>query len=390
MGRTFYLDNAATTSVDPRVLDVMLPFYVLEYANPGSLHRQGRTAKRAVDTAREKICAAIDTADDDELVFTATGTEADNAALLGIVDGIDRPRAHIIVSSFEHHAVLEPAHLLAQRGYEVTYLDPRPDGVVHPDDLRQTIRDDTILVSVMHVNNEIGTVQPIAELAAIAHEAGALFHTDAVQSLGKIAFNVETLRVDAASFSAHKIHGPKGAGALYLRRDTPFAPQMLGGGQEGGRRSGTHNVAGIVGFAAALELMEEERIQGETRRLSGLRDRLIDGVLALPDTALNGAIDALAPHIANIVIVGVEGEAIQLALDEAGIAVSTGSACSSGSEEPSHVLAAIGIEPDRARSAIRFSLGRFTTDDDIDILLATLPGVVERLRAMSPVLSHRQ
>jgi cysteine desulfurase len=294
----------------------------------------------------------------------------------------------VVVSAFEHHAVLEPAKALKKRGFEVDVLKPREDGIVHAADLAAVVRPETVLVSVMHANNEIGTVQPLKELADVAHGVGASFHTDAVQALGKIAWDADELGVDAASFSAHKIYGPKGVGVLYLKRGTPFEPFIVGGGQEGKKRSGTQNVAGAVAIAKALELMNAERAT-ETPRLVALRDRVIDGILAMPNSQLNGARDVpRLPNIANLVLKGVEGESMLLQLDNKGIAVSTGSACSSGSLEPSHVLLAIGCPAEIAHGSLRVSVGRFTTGEDVEYLLRELAPIVERLRAMSPVYAR--
>lgn len=297
-----------------------------------------------------------------------------------------RAKGHVIVSEFEHHAVLEPAWWLGKHGFDVTELKPRTNGIVHPEDLEAALRDDTILVSVMHGNNEIGTVQPLAELAALAHARGALFHTDAAQTLGKIDFNVAELGVDAASFSGHKIYGSKGTGALYLKKGVRLAPYLMGGGQENKRRSGTQNLPGNVGFATALEIMDAERAT-EIPRLTALRDRLIEHLLdSIQYSQLNAASAATRlPHIANFVIPGVEGEAMLLHLDAGGIAVSTGSACSSGSLKPSHVLLAIGCPVEFAHGSLRVSMGRFTTEEDVDYLVEKLVPVVERLRSMNPL-----
>jgi cysteine desulfurase len=385
--RTIYLDYAATTPVDERVVEAMLPFFGARYGNPNSLYALGRDGYRALEAARESFASAIGTASPGEVFFTGCGTEADNAAVLGIARAAKARNkgSHIVVSAFEHHAVLEPAKRLAKQGFEVTVLKPREDGIVYPADLAAVVRDDTVLVSVMHGNNEIGTVQPIAELARVTHDAGGYFHTDAIQTLGKMEWNAAELGVDAASFSAHKIYGPKGVGALYLKRGLPFEPLLIGGGQESKKRSGTQNTAGIIGMTKALEIMIAER-DAETPRLTALRDRVIDGILAMPNSLLNGARDVpRLPHIANLVLKGVEGESMLLQLDNKGIAVSTGSACSSGSLEPSHVLLAIGCPAEVAHGSLRVTVGRFTTEADVDYLLETLPPIVERLRAMSPV-----
>jgi len=385
--RTVYLDYAATTPVDQRVVTAMLPYLTEHYGNPNSLYGLGRDAYRALEAARESFARDIGAADPAEVIFTGAGTEGDNAAVLGIARaGRARGKGdHVVISAFEHHAILEPAHRLAKEGFEVTELRPRADGIIYAEDLRAVLRETTVLVSVMHANNELGTVQPIKELAAATHEVGGYFHTDAIQALGKVDWNAADNGVDAASFSAHKIYGPKGVGVLYLKRGTPFEVYMIGGGQESKKRSGTQNVAGAVAFAKALELMLAER-ETENPRLAALRDRVIDGVLEMPHTALNGARDVpRLPGTANLSINGVEGEAMLLRLDNLGIAVSTGSACSSGSLEPSHVLLAIGLKPEIAHGSLRVTVGRFTTEADVDYLLEKLPPIIELLRAMSPV-----
>jgi cysteine desulfurase len=385
--RSVYLDYAATTPVDPRVVEVMLPFLTERYGNPNSLYALGRDAYRALEAARESFAANIGAANPAEVIFNGAGTESDNSAVLGIARaGRARGKGdHVIISSFEHHAVLEPAHRLATEGFEVTELRPRADGIIYAEDLRAVLRDSTVLVSVMHANNELGTIQPIKELAAATHERGGYFHTDAIQALGKVEWDAVDLGVDAASFSAHKIYGPKGVGALYLKRGTPYEVYMIGGGQESKKRSGTQNVAGATAFAAALEIMLGER-ESENARLEALRDRVIDGVLEMPHTSLNGGRDVpRLPGTANLSINGVEGEAMLLKLDNLGIAVSTGSACSSGSLEPSHVLLSIGLPPEIAHGSLRVTVGRFTTEADVDYLLEVLPPIIEKLRAMSPV-----
>lgn len=386
MDTTVYLDYAATTPTDQRVVDAMLPFFTERYGNANSLYKLGRDAARALEGAREQVASSIGAAVPEEIFFTSGGTESDNTALIGLATAGGRSSGHIIVSEFEHHAVLEPAAWLGKHGFEVTELAPRPDGTVHPDDLAAAMREDTVLVSVMHGNNEIGTVQPIAELARVAHERGALFHTDAAQTLGKIALDVVALGVDAATFSGHKIYGPKGTGALYLKRGVRLAPYLMGGGQESRRRSGTQNVAGNVGFAAALALMDAER-QAEVPRLTALRDRLVERLTGAIEFAQLNAADApeRLPHIANFVIPGVEGEAMLLHLDAAGIAVSTGSACSSGSLKPSHVLLSIGCPVEFAHGSLRVSLGRFTTEANVDYLVEQLVPIVDRLRSMNPL-----
>jgi cysteine desulfurase len=387
MDRFVYFDHAATTPVDERVIEVLAEQYRTDWGNPNSLYRLGRDAYRTLEDARERFMAGINAQHPAEVLFMSGGTEADNAALFGIANAVkDKGRGHVVVSSYEHPAVLDTAKQMAKRGWEVEFVSPRGDGVVYAEDLAALVRDDTAIVSIMHGNNEIGTVNDIAALAAVAHAKGAYFHTDSVQTLGKIPFDVVELGVDAASFSAHKIHGPKGVGVMYLKKGTPYQPFIFGGGQEFRRRSGTQNVAGAVAFATALELMLADQA-AEAVRLSTMRDRLIAGVMdALPNIELTaGTGQARLPHIANLLIKGVEGEAMLLQLDNQGFGVSTGSACSSGSLEPSHVLLAVGCPPEIAHGSLRISLGRDNTDEDIDRFLEVFPPIVERLRAMSPV-----
>jgi cysteine desulfurase len=383
---TTYFDYAATTPVDERVLEAMLPYFSEKFGNANSLYALGREAYRAVEEARESVAKSINAERPDEVIFTGGGTESDNTALIGILTRVAPDGgAHFIVSAFEHHAILEPAHFLEKQGYELTLLAPREDGHIYPDDLRAAMKPNTKLVSVMHANNEIGTINRIKELAAVAHEGGALFHTDAAQTLGKIPFDVQELGVDAASFSSHKIYGPKGFGALYLKKRTPFTAYLKGGGQEFKKRSGTQNTPGAIGFAKALEIMIAEQ-PAESARLTALRDKVINGVLSvLENTQATTVVEPRLPHIASLLINGVEGEAMLLQLDNKGIGVSTGSACSSGSLEPSHVLLSVGCPPEIAHGSLRISLGRFTTEADIDFFLEVFPPMVERLRAMSPV-----
>jgi cysteine desulfurase len=389
MSQTRYFDYAATTPTDPRVVEAMLPFMTERFGNPSSLYALGRDGYRALEDARERVAHAIGAQSPGEVVFTGCGTESDNAALIGVMARLAPDGGgHLIVSSYEHHAILEPAHWLEKHGHEVTYLAPRPDGHVHPDDLQKAMRPNTRLVSIMHANNEIGALNDVAAFSAIAHAGGALMHTDAAQSLGKVPFDVVTMGVDAASFSAHKIYGPKGVGVLYLKRGTRFEPLLKGGGQESKRRSGTQNVAGAVGFAVALELMLAELPQ-EAVRLAALRDRLIEGITgSLENTEPTAWGGERLPNIAPLLIKGVEGEAMLLQLDAQGVAVSTGSACSSGSLEPSHVLLSCGVPQEIAHGSLRLSVGRFTTDEDVDHFLEVFPPIVERLRAMSPVYAR--
>lgn len=383
-----YFDYAATTPVDPRVVDAMLPYLTETFGNANSLYARGRDAYRALEDARERFAAGIGAEAPNEVIFNSGGSEGDNAAIIGITSRVAPDGGHIITSAYEHHAVLEPCHYMEKHGYEVTYLKPREDGHIHAEDLAAAMRPDTKLVSIMHGNNEIGTLNDIKALAAVAHEGGSLMHTDGAQTLGKVPFDVKELGVDAASFSGHKIYAPKGTGVLYLKRGTKFQPQITGGGQEFRKRSGTQNVAGAVALATALELMLADQPQ-EYDRLSGLRDRLIAGITSrLENTEPSASLGERLPNIAPLLIKGVEGEAMLLQLDAQGFAVSTGSACSSGSLEPSHVLLSIGCPPEIAHGSLRLSLGRYTTDADVDTFLEIFPPIVERLRAMSPVYAR--
>jgi cysteine desulfurase len=383
--RIVYLDHAATTSVDPRVVEAMLPFYTERYGNPSSLHSLGREAREALDEARATV-AGIMNCSSEEIIFTSCGTESDNLALRG-VSLMNRKRGdHIITSSIEHHAVSHTCEQLERRfGFEVTYLPVDEYGLVDPRDVERAIADTTILISIMYANNEMGAIQPIAEIGEIARRKGIPFHTDAVQAAGSLSLDVQELGVDLMSLSGHKFYGPKGVGVLYVRDGLELLPCQTGGGHERGLRSGTENVAGIVGLATALELAEGRR-EEESERLSGLRDHLIEGVLSSVDHCrLMGHPDQRLPNNANIAFEYVEGEGVLLGLDMAGIAASSGSACSTGSSEPSHVLLAMGVPPEVARGAIRMTLGRENTEEDVDKVLEVLPGIVKRLRAMSPL-----
>ena len=379
--RLVYLDYAATAPLLPEVLDAMMPYLTDVYANPNSLHSAGREAHSALEDARVRIAGLLGTKMPGEIIFCSGGTEADNAALIGLMEGRRKPQpAHVITTAIEHHAVLENARRLSAAGYTISYLKPDAGGIITPEALRAAMRDDTALVSIMMCNNEIGSVQPIAELARVAHEGGALFHTDAVQMLGRRKLDLEQLGVDAASFSIHKIGGPKGVGLLYLRRQTPFLTQAPGGGQESGRRSGTQNVAGAVGAARALEIAMGDCDETYVR-LTGLRDRLIEGALSL-STRVSLAVDprrsptSYVPHVTDLLVDGIESETLILQLDRAGVEVSGGSACSTGSLEPSHVLKALGISDDLAFCSLRVSMGRLTTDEDIDIFLERFAEIV--------------
>jgi cysteine desulfurase len=380
-----YLDNAATTAPRREAVDAMLPFLTESYANPSSTHRSGQRVKTALERARKQTAAALN-AQSSEIIFTGGGSEADSLAIFGIMDAYAARGKHFVTSAIEHHAVLHAAHTLKARGADVTIVPVDEEGLVRPEDVRGALRENTVLVSIMHANNEIGTIQPIAELAAIAHERGALFHTDAVQTVGHIRVDVKALGVDALSLSAHKFEGPKGVGALYLKTGLRIAPLVVGGGQEGGRRAGTENVPGIVALATALELAVNE-LDASQRDATRLRDALIDGVLStVPESALNGSREHRIPNNASLRFAKIEAETLIVGLDVEGIEASTGSACSSGSLEPSHVLTAIGLDPTVARGTIRFSLGRTNSDDDIARLLAALPGIIERLRRLAGTL----
>jgi cysteine desulfurase len=377
-----YFDHNATTPTDPRVVDAMIEVYREDFGNPSSVHHFGQRAKTALDAARSALSTLI-AAEPGEVVFTSGGTESDNLAIRGVAAALQPSgRKHIITSAIEHEAVLNTVRALGRAGWRITVLPVDPDAIVSPDALRRVLDAETAVVSIMHANNEVGTIQPVAELAALAHEAGALFHTDAVQSVGKIPVKVRELGVDMMSMSAHKLYGPKGVGALWLRRGVRLAPVVTGGRQERNRRPGTENVAGIVGFGVAA-LLARERLPIESARLAGLRDRLETGVLErVRNAAVNGARDRRVPNTTNISFDGVEAESLLIALDLEGIAVSTGAACSSGTVDPSHVLEAMGLSSERVQSSIRFSLGAMNTDADVDRLLAVLPQAVERLRVV--------
>ena len=390
-GKLIYMDHAATTPMRQEVVEAMLPYFTGSFGNPSSIYTLAQEARKSVDESRE-IVARILGARVSEIVFTSGGTESDNAALKGVAFALRQVGNHIITSSIEHHAVLHACHQLEQFGFNVTYLPVDRDGLVHPEDVGRAITDQTVLVSVMLANNEIGTIQPIAEISRIVkREAGArdrtiVMHTDAVQAAGFLDLDVKALGVDLLSLSAHKFHGPKGVGVLYVKRGTPFEPQQMGGGQERQRRSGTENVPGIVGTAAALRLASDEREELSTA-CARMRDRIIDEVLRSVDRArLNGHPTLRLPNNVNICFEAIEGEPVLLGLDFSGICTSSGSACSSASLEPSHVLLAIGLSAELAQGSLRITLGRENTDEDVDYLLSVLPELVRRLRAM-PSLS---
>ena len=374
-----YLDNSATTPTAPGVLDAMSPYFSLSYGNASSLHSFGREAHRAVEESRGTIAELLGT-QPEEIVFTAGATEADNLAIVGLALS-SNDRKHLITTAIEHHAVLHAVEWLRTQGFAATILDVDPAGRVDPEQVREAIRPDTLLVSVMTGNNEIGTLQPIGEIGRICREKGVLMHTDAVQALGKIPVPVDA--VDLLSISAHKVHGPKGVGFLFVRKGIKLTPILHGGGHERGRRSGTENVPGIVGMAAAAKLAIHEQVEVSSR-MRALRARMIDVVTKLPGTRLNGHREESLPHIANFSFEAIEGESLVMRLDERGIAVSTGSACSSPKLEPSHVLVAVGVPLPMAHGSLRVSTGRQTTEPEIDEFLNVLPEVVDELRAISP------
>ena len=387
MSQHIYFDNSATTPFDPRVVDAMRSALTHDFANPSSLHQPGREARQAIDTARQQVALLLN-ADPQEIIFTASGTEADNMALIGVVEGLNETGIHIITSAFEHPAVLETCRYLERRGITVTYLPVTEDGLIQPEVLKAALRPETRLVSIMAANNVVGTLQPITELAQITHNHGALFHTDAVQAVGKFPLDMRIQLIDLLSLSAHKLHGPKGIGALFIRKGVQIRPLVHGGGQESGLRSATENVAGIVGLGCAAEIARSE-MSAEAARLVKLRDRLIDGITrAVPNAYLIGHPFRRLPGHICLGLANQEGEAIRLlmALDEAGIAVSTGSACSAQhGAEPSYILRAMGFDPVRARGSIRITLGRFNTDAEVSHFLEVFPPIAAALR---PTLSR--
>jgi len=378
-----YLDSNATTPMRPEVVATMLPVFTEDYGNPSSIHWFGQQAKALLDSARQQVARLIH-AETSEIVFVSGGTEADDMAIRGIAESQKARGRHIITTKIEHHAVLHTCRDLEKQGYEVTWLGVSPDGVVNPEDVRRAIRPDTILISIMHANNEIGTIQSIEEIGLIAEAADIYFHSDGVQSTGKIPVDVRKLKVDLYSISAHKIHGPKGVGALFVRKGTIVKPLLTGGGHERNRRSGTENVAGIVGFGVAAK-MAREGLESEMAHVRALRDRLESQLKEKIDLIhVNAESAARLPNTSNIMVDFAEGEGLVISLDLKGVAVSTGSACSSGSLEPSHVLTAIGKTPDEAHGSLRFSLNAGNTVEEIDYVVEVLPRIVERLRELSP------
>ena len=382
--KRIYMDHAATTSTDVEVVEAMEPFFTQKYGNPNSIHSFGQEAREAVEEAREKIARLIG-ANPSEIVFTAGGTEADNYAIKGIAWANQKKGNHIITSQIEHHAVLHSCQFLEKHGFKVTYLKVDKYGLIDPEDVKKAITDQTILVTIMHANNEIGTIEPIKEIGKIVKEAGIYFHTDSVQTTGHIPIEVNDLGVDILSISGHKLYGPKGVGALYLRKGTKIVNLIDGGAQEKNRRAGTENVTGIVGLGKAVELAEKRLAGGEVDKVVKLRDKLITGIMdQIENVRLNGHPTKRLPGNVNICFEFIEGESMLLNLDMKGVAASSGSACTSGSLEPSHVLLAIGLPPEIAHGSLRLTLGKDNTEEDIDYVLDILPKIIEKLRALSP------
>jgi cysteine desulfurase len=389
--KRIYMDHAGTTPMRKEVLEAMLPYLTDRFGNASSIYSYGREAKTALEDSREKVAGLIG-ADARELFFTAGGSESDNWALRGIAAANGDKGNHIITSSIEHHAVLHTCQDLEKQGYKVTYLPVDKFGLVDPEHVNNAITDETILVSIMHANNEIGTIEPIAEISKVIKQKrkNIYFHTDAVQTVGKIPVNVNDLGVDLLSISSHKIYGPKGVGALYIRKGTKIKPFITGGAQESQRRAGTENVPGIVGFGKAAELIGKE-LEKEHERLSKLRDKLIHGIMEkIPHVRLNGHPTRRLPHNVNVCFEFIEGESLLLNLDMKGICASSGSACTSGSLEPSHVLLAIGLPHKIAHGSLRLTLGRDNTEEDVNYILEILPDIVSKLREMSPLFAERK
>jgi len=379
-----YLDNAATTPVAEEVIKDMMPYYTENWGNPSSIHSSGQKAATAINNARETVANFLG-ALSSEIIFTGGGTESDNLAIIGAARANLKKGKHIITSAIEHHAVTHPLEYLSKHeGYEITYLPVNSNGIVDPEDLKKAIRPDTVICTIMHANNEIGVIEPISELGAICKENDVIMHTDAVQSCGHIPTLVKELNVDMLSLSAHKFYGPKGIGALYLKKGTRLQPLIHGGGHERNKRSGTENVPGIVGLKTAVELARE-KMGNESIIQAKLRDKLMDGLVNdIPDSAVTGSRDKRLPNNASIIVKYIEGESMLLHLDMYGIAASSGSACTSGSLEPSHVLLAIGVPVEFAHGSLRFSFGRNSKESDVDAVIDVLPGIVKNLRSMSP------
>ena len=382
--RKVYLDNAATTALSPKVLEQMMPYLTTIYGNPSSPHSFGQEARKGVDHARDQVAKALN-ALPEEIIFTGCGTESDNTVLFGVAERYAKKGNHIITTNVEHHAILHTCEALEKRGVEVTYLPVDENGMVTAEQVANAITDKTILVSIMFANNEVGTIMPIAEIGQVCRERGVLFHTDAVQAVGHVPIDVKAMNIDMLSLSAHKFHGPKGVGALYMKKGIRLPSYVMGGAQERNRRAGTENVAGIVGLGAAIALATQT-LEESAARMTKLRDKLIAGIAQrIPEVKLNGHPTMRLPNNVNYSIKYIEGESILLMLDMNGIAASSGSACTSGSLDPSHVLLALGLSHEVAHGSVRLTLSDETTEEDIDYVLDVLPKVAERLRAMSPL-----
>ena len=382
--RKVYLDNAATTALSPKVLEQMMPYLTTIYGNPSSPHSFGQEARRGVEHARDQVAKALN-ALPEEIIFTGCGTESDNTVLFGVAERYKSKGNHIITTNVEHHAILHTCEALEKRGIEVTYLPVDENGMVTAEQVANAITDKTILVSIMFANNEVGTIMPIAEIGKVCRERGVLFHTDAVQAVGHVPIDVKAMNIDMLSMSAHKFHGPKGVGALYMKKGIRLPAYVMGGAQERNRRAGTENVAGVVGLGAAIKLATQN-LEESAARMTKLRDKLIAGIAErIPEVKLNGHPTLRLPNNVNYSIKYIEGESILLMLDMNGIAASSGSACTSGSLDPSHVLLALGLSHEVAHGSVRLTLSDETTEEDIDYVLEVLPKVAERLRAMSPL-----
>ena len=387
--KKIYLDYAATAPCDPEVIQAMEPYFFEKFGNASSIHAYGQEAKKALEDSRSITAEFLGAISPQEIVFTSGGTESDNNVIFGVADALAGKGNHIITSAIEHHAISEPCKALEKRGFQVTYVGVDKDGLVSPDEVKQAITDKTILISIMHANNEIGSIQPITQIGKIAKEKGIYFHTDAVQTVGHIPVNVNDLNVDLLSLSAHKFYGPKGVGALYIRKGTRLSRFLYGGDQESNRRASTTNVSGIVGLAKAIELCSKS-MDKEAKYLISLRDKMIKKIPeGIPEVRLNGHPTQRLPNNVNFSIKYIEGESMLLSLDMLGLGLSTGSACTSSSLEPSHVLLAIGLDHATAHGSLRISMGRWTKEQDIEFLLENLPKVVEKLRAMSPLYEKK-
>lgn len=388
--RKVYMDNNATTRTREEVLEAMLPYFSEIYGNASSIHQFGRSARTAVDSARQKVASLLGAASKEEIIFTAGGTESDNFAIKGVASALRSKGNHIITSTIEHHAVLNTCKSLIKDGYDVTFIGVDEYGVVKLDDLKKAVTDKTILITIMYANNEVGTIQPIGEIGKVAKEKGICFHTDAVQAVGKLPIDLKNSDIDLLSMSGHKLYGPKGIGALYIRKGTKITPQMLGGHHEMGKRAGTENTPGIVGLGKACELAQKE-LASESKKLTDLRDYFYKGIISrIEEVRLNGHPQNRLPNTLNVGFKYLEGESIILNLDMEGIGVSTGSACTSGSLEPSHVLTAMDVDPADTQGSVRFSLGRDNNKEDVDYVLEVLPPIIKRLRDMSPLYEDRK